>query len=237
VSDAWYYADRSERIGPVTASALKAKLAGMPNAAGVYVWTAGFTDWKRAGDIPELWGGGAAPPPPFAPGGATMAAASSGAYAASSSGPYVQPNLVQIWFGFSGRINRAKLWLVSLVNTAIVSVFAGVAYAIGTIGWVILGLLYIAVLVSGLGIVIRRLHDRNKSGWWALIFYAVPIALSLVGFGISHAIEGGVGQAINGVFSLISLGFYIWAFVELGCLRGTVGDNRFGPDPLTGKDV
>lgn len=23
----------------------------------------------------------------------------------------------------------------------------------------------------------------------------------------------------------------LWAFVELGCLRGTIGDNRFGPDP------
>jgi uncharacterized membrane protein YhaH (DUF805 family) len=24
----------------------------------------------------------------------------------------------------------------------------------------------------------------------------------------------------------------IWGFVELGCLRGTAGPNRFGPDPL-----
>jgi uncharacterized membrane protein YhaH (DUF805 family) len=23
----------------------------------------------------------------------------------------------------------------------------------------------------------------------------------------------------------------IWAFVECGCLRGTMGDNRYGPDP------
>jgi uncharacterized membrane protein YhaH (DUF805 family) len=26
----------------------------------------------------------------------------------------------------------------------------------------------------------------------------------------------------------------IWLFVELGCLRGTEGTNRFGPDPLYG---
>jgi uncharacterized membrane protein YhaH (DUF805 family) len=24
----------------------------------------------------------------------------------------------------------------------------------------------------------------------------------------------------------------IWFFIELGCLRGTVGSNRYGPDPL-----
>jgi uncharacterized membrane protein YhaH (DUF805 family) len=31
-----------------------------------------------------------------------------------------------------------------------------------------------------------------------------------------------------------ALGFavLVWAFVELGCLRGTLGPNRFGPDPL-----
>src|SRR5690349_11803321 len=97
----------------------------MPNASGVYVWQPGFTDWKRAGDVPELWGDTSAPPPaPFAPGGArTPAGASGGAYAAASAGAYadaaagalgayVQPNLVQLWFGFSGRINRAKYWLV-----------------------------------------------------------------------------------------------------------------------------
>ncbi len=27
----------------------------------------------------------------------------------------------------------------------------------------------------------------------------------------------------------------IWAFVENGCLEGTTGDNRFGPDPLAQK--
>jgi uncharacterized membrane protein YhaH (DUF805 family) len=31
---------------------------------------------------------------------------------------------------------------------------------------------------------------------------------------------------------LASFAITVWAFVELGCLRGTVGPNRFGPDPL-----
>jgi uncharacterized membrane protein YhaH (DUF805 family) len=32
----------------------------------------------------------------------------------------------------------------------------------------------------------------------------------------------------RGASTLVSL----WAFVEIYCLSGTVGDNRFGPDPL-----
>jgi uncharacterized membrane protein YhaH (DUF805 family) len=34
------------------------------------------------------------------------------------------------------------------------------------------------------------------------------------------------------LFSLASLAISIWAFVELGCLRGTAGPNKYGPDPL-----
>ena len=28
---------------------------------------------------------------------------------------------------------------------------------------------------------------------------------------------------------------FLWVFIELYCLRGTTGDNRFGPDPLAGR--
>lgn len=34
------------------------------------------------------------------------------------------------------------------------------------------------------------------------------------------------------IFGLASLAISIWALVELGFLRGTVGANRYGPDPL-----
>jgi uncharacterized membrane protein YhaH (DUF805 family) len=27
----------------------------------------------------------------------------------------------------------------------------------------------------------------------------------------------------------------VWLFVELGCLRGTIGGNRFGPDPVSAR--
>ena len=34
------------------------------------------------------------------------------------------------------------------------------------------------------------------------------------------------------VLGLIVLGLNIWFFVEFGCLRGTIGANRYGPDPV-----
>jgi uncharacterized membrane protein YhaH (DUF805 family) len=34
------------------------------------------------------------------------------------------------------------------------------------------------------------------------------------------------------VLHLVAFAITVWAFVELGCLRGTVGPNQYGPDPL-----
>jgi uncharacterized membrane protein YhaH (DUF805 family) len=34
------------------------------------------------------------------------------------------------------------------------------------------------------------------------------------------------------VLHLVGFAITVWAFVELGCLRSTVGPNQYGPDPL-----
>jgi uncharacterized membrane protein YhaH (DUF805 family) len=35
--------------------------------------------------------------------------------------------------------------------------------------------------------------------------------------------------------ALFGMALYVWGFVELYCLRGTSGDNQYGPDPLAGR--
>jgi uncharacterized membrane protein YhaH (DUF805 family) len=219
VSDAWYYAKGRERVGPVDAHALKAALAESGDARNVLVWRPGFADWTRAGEVAELGIAGALPPAPFGQGGVSASA--------SSPGASVQPSILQLWFGFSGRINRAKCWLVGLVNIAIIIVAAVFAYLAGSpIAWVPFAIVYLALAISGIAITIKRLHDRDKSGWWALLFLVAPSILSGVG--------AAFGQAGSALAGLVSAGISIWALVELGCLRGTVGPNRFGPDPLGG---
>jgi uncharacterized membrane protein YhaH (DUF805 family) len=69
---------------------------------------------------------------------------------------------------------------------------------------------------------IKRLHDRDKSGWWLLVFYVLPGVLNTIGESL----------AAGWIFSLASFAVSIWALVELGFLRGTAGPNRYGPDPL-----
>jgi uncharacterized membrane protein YhaH (DUF805 family) len=136
--------------------------------------------------------------------------------------------LAQILFSFKGRINRAKYWLVVLVSsaifvTAILIAVAAQSWALG----VLAGLLAIPSLTSSLAVAVKRLHDREKSAWWLLVFYLLPALLD----GMAN-ISGDAGL----VFSLASFAVSIWALVELGCLRGTIGDNQYGPDPLAGRE-
>jgi uncharacterized membrane protein YhaH (DUF805 family) len=161
--------------------------------------------------------------------------------------------MLHLLFGFSGRINRGRfwlgvlLWIVFWIIAFIVILVAGLAILGVNITngslpntdepakivklildyvvlFILLAAFSIASWVSGLAIGIKRLHDRDKSGWWIVLFYVLPPFLA----GGGNQTEGGT----SGGLALISAVLYIWGLVWLGFLRGTRGPNRFGPDPL-----
>jgi uncharacterized membrane protein YhaH (DUF805 family) len=141
-------------------------------------------------------------------------------------------SMMQLLFSFQGRLNRKPYWMTVIATMVIIIVlllfalilirehrfeFAGLTLAL-------LVILYIPLIWIGLAIGAKRLHDRDKSAWWLLVFYAAPGILSTAG----NRLED-VGFII---LHVISFAISVWAFVELGCLRGTPGPNRYGPDPL-----
>jgi uncharacterized membrane protein YhaH (DUF805 family) len=135
-------------------------------------------------------------------------------------------------FKFSGRTNRAKFWLAALVYFAINVVLAVIGYATDQSAafQAVNGMIGIVIFISGLAVGVKRLHDRNKSGWYLLVFYVVPGILMLAAIGAYFAMEDGGTVAAGLGFAAFAIG--VWAFVELACLRGTVGPNAYGPDPL-----
>ena len=92
-------------------------------------------------------------------------------------------NWGHLFFNFSGRINRAKYWIAMLVYSAIYIVLAIVGYATdnSAIYQAINGMLNIVILISSLAVGVKRLHDRNKSGWYLVLFYIVPGILLVAG--------------------------------------------------------
>ena len=72
---------------------------------------------------------------------------------------------------------------------------------------------------------IRRLHDRDKSGWWTVPFIGAA------------GLYGQFGDRLGGSWAAVAVGIavfiaFIWGLVEMYFLKGTNGPNRYGPDPL-----
>jgi uncharacterized membrane protein YhaH (DUF805 family) len=140
-------------------------------------------------------------------------------------------SLSQLLFSFQGRLNRKPYWMTAIAITVLVIVL--ILLALGMVGErefgaaiavvALLVILYIPLIWIGLAVGAKRLHDRDKSAWWLLLFYAVPSVLS----GATNRIDD-----MGIVLHLASFAITVWAIVELGFLRGTPGPNSYGPDPL-----
>lgn len=84
-------------------------------------------------------------------------------------------NLKSLLFSFSGRINRTPYWMVTLILLGWGSIFQQLMGPYGpdnpmTIGPVLVSIVdFIIVLWIGLSVQVKRLHDRDKSGWWVLL--------------------------------------------------------------------
>jgi uncharacterized membrane protein YhaH (DUF805 family) len=78
-------------------------------------------------------------------------------------------------FSFEGRLNRLPYWGVALVMLAL---GIGLNFAVGDLGAeqplttgpsILETLVLLLVFWIGLAVQVKRWHDRDKSGWWALI--------------------------------------------------------------------
>lgn len=85
---------------------------------------------------------------------------------------------------FDGRARRKEYWMFTLFNIiiyialSIVDQVAGLNKLTGGISP--LATLYsLGVLIPGLAVSVRRLHDTNKSGWWILIAF-IPLIGAIV---------------------------------------------------------
>jgi uncharacterized membrane protein YhaH (DUF805 family) len=148
-------------------------------------------------------------------------------------------DLTSLYTSFNGRINRAPYWLgviimviVALLIFLVVGALFGVSIAAPDFRFRLISLALTPLfLYPAVALMVKRLHDRDRPAWLAGLFLAPSLIKSvtdLIGvtgnplaFNILDVLLGGLGFVIG-----------IWAFVELGCLRGTVGTNQHGPDPL-----
>lgn len=71
---------------------------------------------------------------------------------------------------FCGRARRREYWFFLIISMLIGVLLSCVGEAFGGGRGVQLEEIYsLLVLLPAIGVMIRRLHDSNRSGWWALI--------------------------------------------------------------------
>ena len=113
-----------------------------------------------------------------------------------------------LFFNFEGRITRKPYWIGSLVLAfAELVVSIAIALVIGDVSGHVFDTVSTVIAIVGLYPSLALLAKRwhdRDKSGWWSLLLLIPLV-------------GG-----------------IWVFVETGFLRGTVGANRFGADPLAG---
>jgi uncharacterized membrane protein YhaH (DUF805 family) len=135
-----------------------------------------------------------------------------------------------------GRIPRSQWWagLAVIVVIGILLAFL-IAWIFGPtmIGLVATLILQVALIYPSYALSAKRFQDRDKPGSLALIGIGLGLLQTLARvLGLSNPFQP---NAIDWVLSIALLIVGIWYLIELGILRGTVGPNGYGPDPLEGR--
>jgi len=73
-----------------------------------------------------------------------------------------------VWLNFEGRISRSEFWLKGILPIIVINLLLSAVDSAIT-GGLIATLAGIVLIYPTVAIAIKRFHDRNKSGWWALI--------------------------------------------------------------------
>jgi uncharacterized membrane protein YhaH (DUF805 family) len=149
-------------------------------------------------------------------------------------------NWPHLLFGLRGRIDRTKWWIASFILiivllvdlklidrfnlealSATLSRLAAISLA------VVLALVTLLMVYCLLAVSVKRLHDRNRRGWWILLFPLAPVVLASIVSALGEDLAPVLTHAVWAVVLIVT----IVALIELGVRPGTAGLNRYGPDP------
>lgn len=129
-------------------------------------------------------------------------------------------SLFSLLFGFHGRVGRGHWWLgMAIVAASIASIVIGIG---------ILRLHPILFLPSALlstypvfALGIKRLHDRDLTGWYIAWITVIPAILLLLAARISE------GSPVRWALIASGLALLCWGLLELGFRAGTDGINEY----------
>lgn len=151
---------------------------------------------------------------------------------------------IRNYANFKGRASRSEYWYFILFSFLfMIAAMLLDKLIFGKPQSVFYFLFALFVFLPQVAVMVRRLHDTNRSGKIVLWYYLAGIVFILlfVFSGLSYFIAAAQGQSVgtpSGFFLAVlligALVFTVWGIVFLVwfCTKGTTGDNKYGPDPL-----
>jgi uncharacterized membrane protein YhaH (DUF805 family) len=142
----------------------------------------------------------------------------------------------RLLFSFKGRINRARYLVVQLALLAFwLVLWPKFSFHFSSQWEALQWVVAIPMIWINAAITVKRLHDRNRSGWWAVAILVLN-RLSYVYYSLFFGLYFGVDISSARELLLVMLAVALsllqtWIIIELFFLMGTDGPNRFGPDP------
>jgi uncharacterized membrane protein YhaH (DUF805 family) len=138
-------------------------------------------------------------------------------------------NWVHLFTSFEGRITRQPFWIAFAVFIAIeivISLSGGDEARWTTV-------LDLVLTYPQLAVCAKRGYDRNTPIWVVGLFFAIGAAFDvlLLGGWITSADMANPPPLMLAIL-IPYVVFGLALIVDLGFRRGTVGPNRYGPDPL-----
>ncbi len=146
---------------------------------------------------------------------------------------------------FKGRARRSEYWWFVLFTVIVNFVLSMLPSIVGN-------LFSVAIFIPSLAVLIRRLHDTGKSGWFSLIIY-LPLFI-FIGFFVyvfskvglenlknpdPEIIKNAIGSnslMFLGLFGILFLIAAIYMLVLL-CTDSQSGENEYGANPKTPIDL
>ena len=135
-------------------------------------------------------------------------------------------------FNWKDRASRSEFWWFFLFINLFSILISPLAEQYKVMN-IIMGVSSIPLLWLHTMVSIRRLHDLNKSAWWLFAPYLyLLLAIIILALTVDPWADEKSPVHIVLILGVFAVLIYFLVLLCLFCKRGTVGANRFGPDPL-----
>jgi uncharacterized membrane protein YhaH (DUF805 family) len=135
---------------------------------------------------------------------------------------------VHLFTSFDGRISRQPFWIALVVFIAI---DIATTLTIEDDRWN--AALDLVLTYPQFAVCAKRGHDRNTPMWVVGLFFALGLVFDLLMLGglVTNAVLRDPPVLLMALLVPYSI-FALALLIDLGFRRGTVGPNRYGPDPF-----